>query len=302
MAFSLPDPGSYIQNSFSPSEKLDAAKYFVPEGAAAPTLWEKAGSLDIDVVEAYTSDLDLGSLVGLDYSQFLGGLAGSQVAWTFITAPEDVSWDIANNAQRVDIFGTNNPPVIAGSRGMRDLTLGNSLVEGFVRNVTVEAKVAALEKLMEYSLNASDGFVSVPVYQVWANKKPYGGAAGYFIIKDVRVKETMRDLTGNTTRAYVDVSLMQVPEYQVNSGRDQASTVTAGGDLRPQITGPNGQGNNAGGGKGGVAGTPANGGSTSPAAKPAAGPAVGTSKPTTATPGPGILPTQDPAIRRPPPR
>jgi hypothetical protein len=38
----------------------------------------------------------------------------------------------------------------------------------------------------------------------------------------------MRDLKGNATRAYVDISLMQVPAYQVNSGRDQASAVTAG--------------------------------------------------------------------------
>jgi len=149
--------------------------------------------------------------------------------WTFITAPEDISWDVANQVTRVDIFGTNNPPVVAGSRGMRDLTLSNSLVEGFVRGVTVEAKVASLEALMNYSLNTSDGFVSVPVYQVWANQKSYGGPEAYYIIKDIKIKEAMRDLKGNSTRAYVDISLTQVPAYQVNSGRDQASRVTAGG-------------------------------------------------------------------------
>jgi hypothetical protein len=145
--------------------------------------------------------------------------------WSFITAPEEISWDVANQANRVDIFGTNNPPVVAGSRGMRDLSLGNSLVEGFIRGVNVEGKIAALEKLMNYKLNQTDGFVSVPVYQVTANDKVYGN--GYFIIKDIRVKETMRDLKGNATRAYVDISLMEVPEYQVNSGRDQASQVAA---------------------------------------------------------------------------
>ena len=149
--------------------------------------------------------------------------------WTFITAPEDVSWDVANAANRVEMFGTNNPPVVAGSRGMRDLTLGNSLVEGFVRGVTIEGKVSALESLMKYGMNPSDGFVSVPVYQVWANNKSYGGSEAYYIIKDVRVKEAMRDLQGNATRAYVDISLMQVPAYQVNSGRDQASKTTSGG-------------------------------------------------------------------------
>ena len=154
-------------------------------------------------------------------TNFLGG-------WTFITAPEDISWDLANQANRVDMFGTNNPPVVAGSRGMRDLTLGNALVEGFVRGKQVEAKLEALENLMNYSLNSSEGFVSVPVYQVWANKKSYGGPEAYYIIKDIKVKETMRDLSGKATRAYVDISMMQVPAFQVNSGRDQASLATAG--------------------------------------------------------------------------
>jgi hypothetical protein len=159
------------------------------------------------------------------YSPDFALSATSAPAWTFITAPEDVSWDTSNQANRIDMFGTNNPPVVAGSRGMRDLSLGNALVEGFQRNVAVEDKVAALEALMNYDLNESDGYVKVPVYQVKANDKAYGN--GYFIIRDVKVKETMRDLKGNTTRAYVDISLMQVPEYQVNSGRDLASKPAA---------------------------------------------------------------------------
>jgi hypothetical protein len=230
MAFSLPTTGFDFNSSLSPSERIDAAKYFTPGNSAAPSLWEKAENLSLPLDLTYGPNApDLGSLIGLDSSQFLGGLGGTAApSWTFITAPEDVSWSTANAANRVDIFGTNNPPVVAGSRGMRDLTLGNALVEGFVRRKQVEDKVAQLEALLNYSLNPTDGFVSVPVYQIWANKKPYGGTQGYFIIKDIRVKEAMRDLTGNATRAYVDVSLMQVPAYQVNTGRDQASAVTAG--------------------------------------------------------------------------
>ena len=91
-----------------------------------------------------------------------GALAGNQVGWSFITSPENIEWDVANASNRVDIFGTNNPPVVAGTKGMRDLTLGNSLVEGFVRGVSLEGKIAALEKLMNYTLNPSDGVVSVP--------------------------------------------------------------------------------------------------------------------------------------------
>jgi hypothetical protein len=132
---------------------------------------------------------------------------------------------------------------------MRDLSLSESLVEGFVRGVTIEGKIAALEKLMNYKLNQTDGFVSVPVYQVTANDKVYGN--GFFIIKDVKIKEEMRDIKGNATRAYVDISLMEVPEYQVNSGRDQASKVAASvtsflGTRAPKV--PGGKTPGAGGG------------------------------------------------------
>lgn len=272
MAFSLPTSGFNFESSLSPAEKINAAKYFAGSNASDTTLWDKAANLKQNVTDLYASDLDLGSVIGLTSSAFLGGITGAAQGWTFITAPEDVSWDIANQASRVDIFGTNNPPVVAGSRGMRDLSLGNALVEGFVRGVTIEGKVAALENLMNYGLNTSDGFVSVPVYQVWANEKSYGGPEAYYIIKDVKVKETMRDLKGNSTRAYVDISLMQVPAYQVNSGRDQASQTTAGGvalsPTQKQQAAVNAQANQNITGKGG---TP----STNPNAKPNQGPNAG---------------------------
>jgi hypothetical protein len=44
----------------------------------------------------------------------------------------------------------------------------------------------------------------------------------------------MRDLDGNMTRAKVDISLMQVPEFQVSNGRDLASKAAA--DAKAPIT------------------------------------------------------------------
>jgi len=167
-----------------------------------------------------------------------GAAPNQDSSWTFITAPKDVSWDTTNQANRVSMFGTNNPPMVAGSRGMRELSVNNALVEGFVRNVTVEDKVRALEDLASYALNSSDGFVSVPVYQLWAENKSYGGSkdvqTGYFILKSIRVHEMMRDLQGRATRSMVDISLSEVPEYQVNSGRDIASQATGGAKKAPE--------------------------------------------------------------------
>jgi hypothetical protein len=148
--------------------------------------------------------------------------------WTFICAPADVGWDLSAQVNRVDIFGTNTPPLISGTKGMRNLNLSNSIVEGFSRGKAVEDKIIQLEQLMNFSLSPK-GFVNVPVYYVTANNKKYGGAdGGYFIIKDIKVKESLRDLSGKATRAVTDVSFAQVPEYQVDTGVDQASKPQTG--------------------------------------------------------------------------
>jgi hypothetical protein len=190
--------------------------------------------LNLNGLEAKSlSNIDFNALNNLNFdpSAFDNSFDFSQSAqdqtWTFITAPMEISWSTSNKADRVDIFGTNNPPVVTGTKGMRDLKLNNSLVEGFTRRVSVEAKVIALENLMNYQLNPSGGFVNVPVYQVYANDKIYG-ENGYYIIKGVSVKEQLRDLKGLMTRAVVDIDFMQVPEYQVDSGIDQASTPISG--------------------------------------------------------------------------
>ena len=196
-------------------------KTFPQTNEALKRVWDN-GLQGFDSPESLNPPIELSS----DFSPLSGGSQGS--AWTFITAPEGISWTTSNAVSRVDVFGTNNPPVVSGARGMRDLTLSNALVEGFVRQKSIEGKVSALEKLMDYRLNPTDGFVSVPAYQLWANNKSYGGSNGYFVINSVSVQETMRDIQGNATRAFVDISLTQVPEYQVNSGRDLAGLTVAG--------------------------------------------------------------------------
>lgn len=164
-----------------------------------------------------------------------GEVFGASSEWTFITTPDDISWGMGAEVSPLKIFGTNQVPVVVGSKGMRELSLGNALVEGFSRRVQVEDKVAALEALMNFSLVSGEGggYVKVPVFQVTANDKVYGAGqggidGGYFVIKDIKVKETIRDLTGMSTRAYVDVSFIQVPPYQVSSGVDQASKEVSG--------------------------------------------------------------------------
>lgn len=199
----------------SPFPEVGTQEYFNVAATAATSL------TNADLASKYGFDLGNTSQVGAIY----GGGEG----WKFTTAPADITWDSAAKVDRVPIFGTNKPPVISGSRGMRDLTLSNALIEGFSMVKSVESKIAKLEALLNYTLTSS--YVKVPVYWVTASDKKYGNGnndGGFFVIKQIKVKEEMRDLAGRSTRAVVDVSFTQVPDYQVDDGRDLASKSVAG--------------------------------------------------------------------------
>lgn len=153
-------------------------------------------------------------------------------AWKFICPPEEISWETTAQAERVPIFGANQAPVMGGVKGMRDLNLNNAIVEGFTRGKSIEQKVYILESLLDMTVSPDKSFVQIPVYRVQANKKLYGMGAfnneqGFFVIKSIRVSEKMRDLSGFATRATVDITMTQVPSYQVDTGRDQASPFLA---------------------------------------------------------------------------
>lgn len=200
-------------NTFSPSFSagLDLSAYSLPSGSLS-SMVVAPGAIDYS-----SSDFDI------SYA------TSSSTGWTFICAPEEISWTNSNAVNRVEMFGTNNPPAISGTRGLREFSLSNALVEGFTRNKKVEAKVLALEDLLKFKSSLAGGFVNVPVYQLWANQKGYGKQA-YFLIKSVQVNEKMRDLAGDATRAFVNVSFIEVPAFQVDSGVDQAPFSQQGGN------------------------------------------------------------------------
>ena len=98
------------------------------------------------------------------------------------------------------------------------------MLEGFSNRKTVESNILALETCMNMVMNKTIGYVAPYCWKLFAGGKNYGT----FIITNVSVKEVMRDLKGFATRAIVDIELQQVPEFQVNSGRDLASRAMTG--------------------------------------------------------------------------
>ena len=144
-------------------------------------------------------------------------------SWYFVTAPQDVSWSKEGKVSTAETYGTNTPYVMYGATGLRKLTLGNVMLEGFSDRKTVEANIVALETCMNMVIQR--GYTAPYCWKMYSGGKSYGT----FIITGVKVKEVMRDLRGYATRAFVDIELLQVPDYQVNSGRDLAATGIFGG-------------------------------------------------------------------------
>lgn len=145
--------------------------------------------------------------------------------WYFITPPQDVSWSKDSKSGLVETYGTNSPYVTYAATGLRKLSLGNAMLEGFSNGKMVEGNVTQLEASMNMVLQT--GYTAPFCWKVYCGPtKEYGT----FIISSVKVKEAMRDMSGYATRAFVDVDLIEVPSYQVSGGIDLAggSALAAG--------------------------------------------------------------------------
>jgi hypothetical protein len=160
----------------------------------------------------------------------LGGSAGLTVdditdpttipsSWIFVTAPRDIGWDKQGGVSTVDNFGTNSPYVIYSHTSMRKLSMGDVLIEGFSAGKEVEDHVIKLESMMNMVMNSQAGYVSPYVWDLRAGEKSYGK----FVIESLNVKEVMRNKKGRADRATASITLQQVPDFQVNDGRDLAT-------------------------------------------------------------------------------
>jgi hypothetical protein len=136
--------------------------------------------------------------------------------WYFITAPQSVSWSKQSRTNKIEPYGTNNPYLSYGTTGLRELSLSDSLVEGFSDGKSVEGNVINLEACMRMVLNSEDGFAAPYCWEVYAGGKTYGT----FVITSVNVDEQIRDSAGQASRAKVDIQLQEVAPYQVSSGID----------------------------------------------------------------------------------
>ena len=144
--------------------------------------------------------------------------------WYFILPPQDVSWSKQSRTNKIEPYGTNNPYLSYGTTGLRELTLGNSMVEGFSDGKSVEGNLINLEACMRMVLNSEDGFAAPYCWEIYAGGKTYGT----FVITSVNVKEEIRDAAGQASRANVDIQFQEVAPYQVSSGIDITAEAISG--------------------------------------------------------------------------
>jgi hypothetical protein len=144
--------------------------------------------------------------------------------WYFVTAPQSVSWSKQSRTNTIEPYGTNNPYLSYGTTGLRELSLNDSMVEGFSDGKSVEGNLINLEACMRMVLNSEDGFAAPYCWEVYAGGKTYGT----YVIKSVNVTEEIRDAAGQASRAKVDISLQEVAPYQVSSGIDITAEAISG--------------------------------------------------------------------------
>lgn len=144
--------------------------------------------------------------------------------WYFITPPQNVSWSKSSNINEVTTYATNNPYLHYGKTSLRNLTLGDAMLEGFSDGKQVEQNVTDLEACMRIVLETEDGYAAPFCWEVYAGNKSYG----VYVIESVNVSESMRDNGGKAARANVDVSLKQVAPYQVEGGIDITADAITG--------------------------------------------------------------------------
>ena len=122
-------------------------------------------------------------------------------------------------------YGTNNPYVNYGTTQLRQLKLGQAMLEGFSDGgKVVENNITELEACMRMVLNSDDGFAAPYVWNVYAGGKSYG----QYVITSVNVDESIRNVAGQANRATVDVDFQQVSPYQVSSGIDITADAISG--------------------------------------------------------------------------
>lgn len=163
--------------------------------------------------------------------------------WRFQYAPQ-ISYTRSSTFQEDKSWGTNVQPSHFNNTSGKSIQISGAILEGMTIGNTITGAVTALETLMSVVNPDNQLQVAPYAYRLIIGsrtlKEPISDKHSPFIIESISVKEEMYDNSGELLMAKIDMSLKEVPYYQINDGRKlllvTKETVTEGEEVCTTIT------------------------------------------------------------------
>lgn len=163
--------------------------------------------------------------------------------WRFQYAPQ-ISYTRSSTFQEDKSWGTNVQPSHFNNTSGKSIQISGAILEGMTIGSTITGAVTALETLMSVVNPDNQLQVAPYAYRLIIGsrtlKEPISDKHSPFIIESISVKEEMYDNAGELLMAKIDMSLKEVPYYQINDGRKlllvTKETVTEGEEVCTTIT------------------------------------------------------------------
>lgn len=142
--------------------------------------------------------------------------------WRFQYAPQ-IAWSASATFQEDKSWGTNVQPSHFSNKSGKKVTIQGAILEGMTIGKTVTGAVLALESLMSVANPDNQLQVAPYAYRLIIGKRtvtePISGRHAPFVIEQITVKEEMYDTEGEMISVKIDLTLKEIPYYQINDGR-----------------------------------------------------------------------------------
>lgn len=142
--------------------------------------------------------------------------------WRFQYAPQ-IAYTRSSTFQEDVTWGTNVQPAHFNNTSGKKVSIQGAILEGMTIGKTVTGAVRALETLMSVVNPDNEEQIAPYAYRLIVGGRtftePVSGRHSPFVIENISVKEELYDTNGEVLMYKVDMSLKEVPYYQINDGR-----------------------------------------------------------------------------------
>ena len=142
--------------------------------------------------------------------------------WRFQYAPQ-ISYTRSSTFVEDKTWGTNVQPSHYNNTSGKKINIQDAILEGMTIGKTVTGAVQALETLMSVTNPDNQDQIAPYAYRLIVGERtfrePISQKHAPFVIEQIQVREELYDTKGEVLMYKVDISLKEVPYYQINDGR-----------------------------------------------------------------------------------